>query len=78
MPQMQDLFDKIPEGLNNNVTGWLVYNDANELPQPEMLDEYDPFDDFALVPVDKLDLYRAADYSLTLDIAMDNLGDGVN
>lgn len=72
------MFDQIPEGLNSNVTGWLVYDDQEALPSPALLDEFDPFDDFTLVPVDRQELYETVDYSVTLDMAMDNLGDGVN
>ena len=43
-----------------------------------MLDEFDPFDDFTLVPYDKMPLLDRVDYSFNLDLKMDNLGDGAN
>ncbi|KAI9673750.1 MAG: hypothetical protein M1829_003987 [Trizodia sp. TS-e1964] len=74
----EDLFDKVPDGLNPNVTGWLIYNPNANLPAPVEIVEFDPFDDFALVPHDGQKLYEKADYSITLDLKMGNLGDGAN
>ena len=74
----QDLFDLIPEGLNPNVTGWLVYDESKPLPEPVLLDELDAFDDFDLVPVDGEELFEDVNYSFQLDVTMDNLGDGIN
>ena len=74
----QDLFDDVPEGLNPNVTGWLVYNDENENPAPKELGTFDPFDDFKLIPHDKEDLYTHVDHQIQLDMKMDNLDDGAN
>ncbi|KAL1302666.1 hypothetical protein AAFC00_003031 [Neodothiora populina] len=73
-----DLFDSLPTTLNYNVTGWLVYDKAAPLPEPVVIDEFDPYDDFNLVPVDGEELYEQADYTITLDLTMDNLGDGAN
>ena len=42
------------------------------------LDEFDPFDDFTLVPKDGEALLEDVDYSFNLDMKMDNLGDGAN
>ncbi|KAL8730243.1 MAG: hypothetical protein Q9166_004220 [cf. Caloplaca sp. 2 TL-2023] len=74
----QDLFDVVPPTLNPNVTGWLKYSDSAPLPTPAFVDEFDPFDDFTLVPYDKLPLLENPDYSFKLDVKMDNLGDGAN
>ncbi|KAH7128825.1 iron transport multicopper oxidase-like protein FET3 [Dendryphion nanum] len=74
----QDLFDVIPDGLNPNVTGWLVYNESKEKPKPKDLAEFDPFDDFDLVPQDKEPILARVDQSITLDLKMDNLNDGAN
>ncbi|KAL8999872.1 MAG: hypothetical protein Q9169_001413 [Polycauliona sp. 2 TL-2023] len=74
----QDLFDVVPSGLNPNVTGWLVYSDAAPRPTPAFVDEFEPFDDFTLVPYDKLPLLADPDYSFELNVKMDNLGDGAN
>ncbi|GFF43313.1 iron transport multicopper oxidase FET3 [Aspergillus udagawae] len=73
-----DLFDQLPESLNYNVTGWLVYNDKAEKPSPALISDFEPYDDFNLVPVDGIALHKEADYTVTLDVTMDNLGDGAN
>ncbi|KAL1592236.1 hypothetical protein SLS60_011313 [Paraconiothyrium brasiliense] len=52
----EDLFDTVPDGLNPNVTGWLVYDDTKEKPVPKEIDSFEPFDDFSLVPQDKEEL----------------------
>ncbi|KAF9885646.1 hypothetical protein FE257_012737 [Aspergillus nanangensis] len=73
-----DLFDTLPPTLNYNVTGWLVYDDQNHNPAPSTVSEFDPYDDFQLVPVDGEKLLEEPDYTVTLDLTMDNLGDGAN
>ena len=60
------------------MTGWLVYDKGKELPEPTPVDEFDDFDDYTLVPQDKQKLYDQVDHSITLDMKMDNLGDGAN
>ena len=55
-----------------------MYNDKNELPPAILIDEFNPFDDFTLVPTDGLELLKNPDYSLSLEVIMDNLGDGAN
>lgn len=75
---MQSLFDKVPASLNPNGTGWLVYDDAAPLPTPALLDIFNEFDDFTLVPTDGEELLGPVDYSFNLDLKMDNLGDGAN
>ncbi|KAJ4991828.1 multicopper oxidase [Stagonosporopsis vannaccii] len=75
----EDLFDVVPDGLNPNVTGWLVYDDSKEKPEAEPIDSFDAqFDDFTLVPYDKEAIYSNVDHSITLDMKMDNLNDGAN
>ena len=75
----QDLFDSVPDGLNPNVTGWLVYDEHGDLPSPQPLDNFDAaFDDFALVPYDKQPVFDQVDYSFELNFKMENLGDGAN
>lgn len=74
----KDLFDTIPATLNTNVTSWLVYNDTVDIPSARGVDEFQPFDDFNLVPVDGVERYSAANHTITLDVKMDNLGDGAN
>ncbi|PVI00038.1 Ferroxidase [Periconia macrospinosa] len=74
----KDLFDQVPEGLNPNVTGWLVYDEAKDKPAPRDVESFEPFDDFGLVPVDKEELYDHVDHTIQLDLKMDNLADGAN
>jgi iron transport multicopper oxidase len=78
LTKRQDLFDTVPDSLNPNVTGWLVYNSQASLPTPAILNEFNDFDDFTLVPQDKMPLLDQVDYSFNLDLHMDNLGDGRN
>ncbi|KAB8437403.1 hypothetical protein FH972_025081 [Carpinus fangiana] len=73
-----DLFDTIPDGLNANVTSYLVYDSAKDMPEAALVDEFDPFDDFTLVPQDEMELYDHYDHQVVLDLKMDNLGDGAN
>lgn len=71
-----DLFDQIPDGLNPNVTGWLVYDESKTLPTPANITKFEPFDDMTLVPTDKLALFENPVRSISVDVIMDNLGDG--
>ncbi|KAK2624309.1 hypothetical protein QTJ16_006259 [Diplocarpon rosae] len=71
-----DLFDVLPEDLNWNSTGWLVYDDTKPKEPATFVDEFAFFDDFELVPFDKKPLLPDADQTITLDVIMDNLGDG--
>lgn len=64
--------------MNSNVTGWLIYNDNAEKPAAALLDSFEPFDDYTLVPQDGLEIFTDVDYSFNLDLKMDNLGDGAN
>lgn len=74
----QDLFDSVPEGLNPNVTGWLVYDSKKDKPAPKEVEAFEPYDDFKLVPYDKEALLDKVDHSITLDLKMDVLNDGAN
>jgi iron transport multicopper oxidase len=74
----QDLFDAVPPGLNPNVTGWLVYDDSKPFPDPAPVEGFNDFDDFTLVPHDKLPRFPAPDRTLTMTFLMDNLKDGAN
>ena len=68
----------MPDELNPNATSWLVYDVSKPLPGAALLDGFDPFDDFTLVPKDGEALLEDVDYSFNLDMKMDNLGDGAN
>ncbi|KAH6656212.1 Cupredoxin [Truncatella angustata] len=72
------LFDTLPDDLNYNVTGWLVYDNTKTLPDPALVDELDPFDDMTLVPYDNQTLLGEPDQIVQLDVIMDNLGNGAN
>ena len=74
----QDLFDKVPDTLKPNVTSWLVYDASKPMPAAALLEEFSPFDDFTLVPKDGEALLENVDHFLSLDVKMDNLGDGAN
>ncbi|TGO56440.1 hypothetical protein BOTNAR_0223g00150 [Botryotinia narcissicola] len=70
------LFDVIPDDLNWNGTGWLVYDDNKALPDAAFVDEYNDFDDFNLVPYDHMALLPEPDQVISLDVVMDVLGNG--
>lgn len=74
----QDLFDTLPDSLNYNVTGWLVYDESADKPAPTDVANFDYFDDYTLVPYDGVEALPDADLTITLDLTMDNLGDGAN
>jgi len=58
------------------VTGWLVYDGTKPLPTPALVDSFNDYDDFDLVPYDKKPLLPEPDQRITLDIIMGVLGDG--
>lgn len=60
------------------MTGWLVYDEAKDLPKPTILESFNPHDDFTLVPTDREELYKNVDHSIKLDVTMGNLGNGAN
>ncbi|PQE29797.1 multicopper oxidase protein [Rutstroemia sp. NJR-2017a WRK4] len=70
------LFDTIPDDLNYNGTGWLVYDDSKPLPEAKTVDELNDFDDFTLIPYDRQPLLSEPDQTITLDVVMDVLGNG--
>ncbi|KAJ2893586.1 iron transport multicopper oxidase fet3 [Zalerion maritima] len=72
------LFDAYPEDLQYNVTGWLTYDEDAGFPEPELVDEFVDFDDMNLIPEDEEELLPEPDREITLNVAMDNLGDGAN
>ncbi|SCV37091.1 related to cell surface ferroxidase [Fusarium fujikuroi] len=73
-----DLFDILPDDLNWNVTGWLVYDDEKPLPKPSVVYDFDPYDDMDLVPYDEMARLPEPSRSIELDVIMDNLRDGAN
>ena len=74
-----DMLDVIPGDLELNGTNYIVYNEDADLPEPYLLDSIDDFFDyFWLKPLSKEKLLDDADYTITLEVQMDNLGNGVN
>ena len=55
-----------------------MYDNSAPKPTPALVDHFDPFDDFTLVPEDGLELFDHVDKSITLSMVMGNLGDGAN
>jgi iron transport multicopper oxidase len=55
-----------------------VYDDTAPKPAAQHVQEFEPFDDFDLVPFDKEALLDHVDQSITLNMKMDNLADGAN
>ncbi|KAL6454027.1 FET3 Iron transport multicopper oxidase FET3 [Candida maltosa Xu316] len=74
-----DMLDVIPDELELNGTNYIQYNEDADLPEPYLLDSIDDFfDDFYLKPLSNTTLFDDADYTITVDVQMDNLGNGVN
>ncbi|CCH41246.1 putative secreted protein [Wickerhamomyces ciferrii] len=71
------MLDVIPDDLRLNATSYLVYDDEKPLPKEYKINDL-AFNDYDLTPLDKEELYDDYDYQITLDVVMDNLGDGVN
>ena len=72
------MFDVVPDGLDYNVTGWLVYDETKSRPDPALVEEFQPFDDMTLVPYDNQTLLENPDQVVELNVIMDDLGDGAN
>lgn len=68
----------MPDDLDWNVTGWLVYDEKATLPKPAIVAEFDELDDMELVPHDEMALLPEPDHVVTLNAVMDVLGDGEN
>ncbi|KAH7129201.1 Cupredoxin [Dactylonectria macrodidyma] len=72
------LFDVLPDDLNYNRTGWLVYDNSKTFPNASFVDELDSFDDMTLSPYDRMELLPEPDHIEQMDVMMDNLRDGKN
>jgi iron transport multicopper oxidase len=66
----------VPKDLNWNVTGWLVYDSAQPMPNPALVEQFNDFDDYTLVPYDQKPLLPEPDQTIALDVVMNVLGDG--
>lgn len=75
----EDMLDVTPSDLLLNNTNFIIYDDDADKPEQYMIDSLDDFfDDFYLHPSNNETLFDDADYTITVDVAMDNLGNGVN
>lgn len=75
----EDMLDVIPKDLQLNSTNSIQYTDDDAMPEEYFVDSLDDIlDDFFLVPIDRQPLLDDADHTITIDVKMDNLGDGVN
>lgn len=68
----------MPDDLDYNVTGWLVYDETKPRPDPVRVDEFQPFDDMTLAPYDNQTLLGGPDRVVELNVIMDDMGDGAN
>lgn len=68
----------MPDGLQWNVTGWLEYDAQKPHSNAKVINDFDPLDDMDLLPYDEFERLPEPDRIVTLDVVMDNLGDGAN
>jgi iron transport multicopper oxidase len=74
-----DMLDIIPDDLLLNVTNNLQYNKDIDWPQQSYVDSLDDYlDDFWLTPLDNYEYLDDYDHQITIDVTMDNLGNGIN
>ena len=77
----QVLLDTIPSDLKLNYTNWLEYNSSAPKTQAnvtlDVVDGLPAFDDFTLVPYDKEPLLPDPDYTITLQVVMEDLANGL-
>ncbi|KAH3684214.1 hypothetical protein WICPIJ_004809 [Wickerhamomyces pijperi] len=74
------MLDVIPDDLRVNGTSTLSYSSSNAAVEQYYVDDLDGtiLDDFYLTPVNKVDLYDEPDVTISVDVIMDNLINGVN
>ena len=60
------MFDTVPGYLNPNVTGYLVYDTQKALPEAPRYTNLTAYDDFQLVPYDRMARLGTADQVITL------------
>ncbi|OAP63400.1 hypothetical protein AYL99_02627 [Fonsecaea erecta] len=71
---MNPSLSKIRNSASQNVTGWLVYAPDQPLPQPQVLDNFDPLDDTTLEPYDEMPLLPPPGQSIVLSLGMSHAG----
>ncbi|SCU90226.1 LAMI_0E01156g1_1 [Lachancea mirantina] len=72
------MLDVVPSDLELNSTSYMVYNSSAALPKQNIVQELEFLDDFYLVPYEKQEVLPEPDYTITVDVMMDNLISGVN
>lgn len=76
------LLDTVPSDLKLNGTNWLEYNSSAAHPQADITvascTDLDPYDDFNLVPYDKMELLPDPDLTIDVTVYMEDLGDGAD
>lgn len=74
------MLDVIPNDLLLNSTNYIVYNESLGVKgvKENYVDELDPMDDFYLRPLNNETLFDDPDVTITVDVDMINLGNGVN
>ncbi|KAJ5939331.1 hypothetical protein N7466_002465 [Penicillium verhagenii] len=76
------LLDTIPSDLKLNNTNWLEYNSSAAHPQADItvssVTELDPYDDFTLVPYDKMALLPDPDMTIDVTVTMQDLDNGAD
>jgi iron transport multicopper oxidase len=73
------MFDYVPDYLQNNVTGVLVYDKTKPIPvEAPPVASFNPVDEFTLVPIDKAPVPRGKpDVVISLDLNFEEI-DGLN
>ncbi|GME74538.1 unnamed protein product [Ambrosiozyma monospora] len=73
-----DMLDTQPDDLIVNATSFIVYDESADMPGAYILGDAEPLDDFYLVPLEAEETLPEPDHVITVDVVMDNLGNGVN
>lgn len=74
----ETMFDVIPEDLVLNSTNTIVYDKSLSKASEYKVDDLEFLDDFYLRPMTNETLMADADHTITIDVSMENLGNGVN
>ncbi|KAF9448580.1 multicopper oxidase [Macrolepiota fuliginosa MF-IS2] len=72
-----DMFDKIPDGLNPNVTSSITYSSSAPTTDLGFVDAYHDVDDVSLVPTEKIAQPKATK-TIELEVVFDTMDDGTN
>ncbi|CAK7265115.1 ferroxidase fet3 [Sporothrix epigloea] len=80
----QDLMDTVPDNVRLNLTSWLVYDENAPMDEASIntlnSDDFQAiaFDDFTLVPADRMPLLPEPDHQVNMTVYMVNLMTGYN